>query len=248
MNYKKIYDQLILRSKNSNRIKLESTDSNFIYYENHHVLPLCLGGRDDKTNLVLLTAKEHLIAHRLLVEIYPENESIFYSYFILVHCCNKFQIRNFKITKNEYKRISDKNILYVSMRFTGVNNPMYGKFGNKHHSFGRHHSEETKRKISKSNVGKKHSEETILKIKNIKKEYFKTHNSPMKGKKVTEEAKAKLSKSNKSAWENNDIRNKYILASKNRVKVECPHCKRFVDPSTSRRWHFDNCKIFKSNS
>lgn len=35
-----------------------------------------MGGSDDKLNLILLTAKEHYIAHRLLVLIYPYNNKL----------------------------------------------------------------------------------------------------------------------------------------------------------------------------
>jgi hypothetical protein len=38
------------------------------YTERHHVLPRCLGGTDCSQNLVALTAREHFIAHRLLVK------------------------------------------------------------------------------------------------------------------------------------------------------------------------------------
>jgi ribosomal protein S27AE len=36
------------------------------YSETHHVIPRSLGGSNDKSNLVVLTAKEHYIAHALL--------------------------------------------------------------------------------------------------------------------------------------------------------------------------------------
>lgn len=42
------------------------------YSERHHILPKCMGGNDAKENLVRLTAKEHFIAHKLLVRINPE--------------------------------------------------------------------------------------------------------------------------------------------------------------------------------
>jgi hypothetical protein len=67
MNYKKIYDSLINRGKN--RIMFE-------YGEKHHIIPRCLGGSNDKSNLVKLTAEEHYVAHQLLVKIYPNNPSL----------------------------------------------------------------------------------------------------------------------------------------------------------------------------
>jgi hypothetical protein len=42
------------------------------YSERHHVVPRCMGGSDAKSNIVRLTAKEHFIAHKLLVRINPE--------------------------------------------------------------------------------------------------------------------------------------------------------------------------------
>jgi hypothetical protein len=61
MNYKKHYDNLISRGKNRN---LDS------YSENHHIIPRCMGGTDEPSNLVRLTPEEHYVAHQLLVKIY----------------------------------------------------------------------------------------------------------------------------------------------------------------------------------
>lgn len=71
MNYEKIYDQIIQRAKSENRKKRCG-----IYYESHHIIPKCMGGNNDKSTLVLLTAKEHYMAHRLLCLIYPNNNKL----------------------------------------------------------------------------------------------------------------------------------------------------------------------------
>nr|DAL11098.1 MAG TPA_asm: HNH endonuclease [Bacteriophage sp.] len=42
------------------------------YTERHHVIPRCMGGDDTKANIVMLTAKEHFVAHKLLVRMYPK--------------------------------------------------------------------------------------------------------------------------------------------------------------------------------
>ena len=62
MNYKNHYDALI------NRAKGRILDG---YKECHHILPRCMGGTDDISNLVNLTPEEHYVAHQLLVKIYP---------------------------------------------------------------------------------------------------------------------------------------------------------------------------------
>jgi hypothetical protein len=43
------------------------------YTEKHHILPRCMGGKDEGSNYVLLTAKEHIIAHILLALSYPDS-------------------------------------------------------------------------------------------------------------------------------------------------------------------------------
>lgn len=44
------------------------------YVERHHITPRSLGGTDDSGNLVVLTAKEHYIAHRLLCRFGNSNQ------------------------------------------------------------------------------------------------------------------------------------------------------------------------------
>lgn len=60
MNYQKIYDLLVQK----NHVFSEGE-----YFETHHKVPKSLGGTDDEINLVNLTAREHYIAHLLLVKI-----------------------------------------------------------------------------------------------------------------------------------------------------------------------------------
>lgn len=43
------------------------------YVEQHHILPKTLGGSDDRSNLVFLTAREHFLAHMLLAKIHGGN-------------------------------------------------------------------------------------------------------------------------------------------------------------------------------
>ena len=61
MNYIKHYAALLSRAK---------TRTLTCYKESHHIIPKCLGGSNDLTNLVDLTAREHYIAHLLLAKIH----------------------------------------------------------------------------------------------------------------------------------------------------------------------------------
>lgn len=62
MNYFLAYQRLIAKAKA--RVCPKG------YVERHHVLPKALGGSDDSSNLVALTAKEHFVAHVLLAKIH----------------------------------------------------------------------------------------------------------------------------------------------------------------------------------
>lgn len=42
------------------------------YVEVHHVVPVCIGGTNERSNLVQLTAEEHFVAHQLLCKMYPD--------------------------------------------------------------------------------------------------------------------------------------------------------------------------------
>lgn len=40
------------------------------HYESHHIIPKSMGGTDDSTNIIVLTAREHYIAHWILAHAY----------------------------------------------------------------------------------------------------------------------------------------------------------------------------------
>jgi len=67
MNYIRIYNQIINKAKNRIIQDLQ-------YYENHHIIPKCMGGSNKKDNLVKLTAREHFICHWLLFKEYKTSK------------------------------------------------------------------------------------------------------------------------------------------------------------------------------
>ena len=67
MDYQAHYDKLILRSQNR---LLEG------YVERHHILPRCMGGSNDVSNIVCLTPEEHYVAHQLLVKLHPDHSGL----------------------------------------------------------------------------------------------------------------------------------------------------------------------------
>ncbi|MBU1173189.1 MAG: hypothetical protein KKD44_26795 [Proteobacteria bacterium] len=89
MNYTKIYDSLIERAKDRVLVK---------YSEKHHIIPVCRKGSNSKTNLVRLTAKEHYLAHHLLIKIYPMNIGIYHAFWMM---SNRFKVnsKDYEIAK-----------------------------------------------------------------------------------------------------------------------------------------------------
>ena len=68
MNYQKHYTDLI-ETRRERIIALNA------YYEKHHIVMRSMGGTDDPNNLVMLTAREHFLAHWLLWRIHQNQET-----------------------------------------------------------------------------------------------------------------------------------------------------------------------------
>lgn len=97
MDYLKIYNSLVEKGKNR---KLTG------YTETHHIIPKCVGGTNDKWNLVKLTAKEHFICHLLLCELYPKESKLKYALWRMCNVKNnEFQKRNYVVSSRLYQRI-----------------------------------------------------------------------------------------------------------------------------------------------
>lgn len=114
MNYEKHYEQLIERAKNRN---LDC------YTEKHHIVPRCMGGNDDYSNIVKLTAREHFIAHILLVKIHPKHYG-------LIKAVNMMCLANTGMKRESSNRmygwLKERFSESASMSQTGKNNSQYG--------------------------------------------------------------------------------------------------------------------------
>lgn len=119
------------------------------YSETHHILPTSLGGTNDLTNLVQLTAREHYICHLLLPKMTSGTfyQKMLYAYTIMSGR-KLYNSKKYNFYRTEYAKINSE------LR-SGKGNGMFGSDhkGEKNTFFGKTHSEETKRKISKKKKG-----------------------------------------------------------------------------------------------
>jgi hypothetical protein len=149
MNYQYIYDCLIKKSKLENRQK-----NTGIYYEQHHIVPRCLGGTEDKENLILLTAREHFIAHKLLCEIYPNNKGLRLAVWIFVNKMQSYTLhRNYRISSREYEQAKHDMINCLSNRIVSKETRDKQSRARK----GKRFTSEHKKQISLAKKGKKKS-------------------------------------------------------------------------------------------
>ena len=146
MDYALAYNRLIAKARQ--RVAVNG------YVERHHVLPKALGGTDDSSNLVALTAREHFIAHMLLARIH--GGSMWYALAIMKKD-GRGSSRSFAVAR---KRLSDLMI---------GNTKTLGRKASPEQSEhlssirkgkpGRKLTEEEKSHLSKVNKGKKLSQE-----------------------------------------------------------------------------------------
>lgn len=118
MNYKRIYDDLILSAKE--RCLLPE-----IQFETHHIIPVSMGGSNKKDNLVDLTPREHLIAHMLLWKIY-RNASMSSALWFMSHSHGiRINSRIYEILRNDVSERMKNRIVTqetrdrMSKAFTG---------------------------------------------------------------------------------------------------------------------------------
>jgi len=140
--YSRMYYNIISRAKSRPKTG---------YTETHHILPKSMGGSDDLSNLVELTAKEHYICHLLLPKI-TEGENrykMIYAYTIMSGR-KIYGSRKYSFYKEEYAKIN-------SQLRSGEGNGMWGadRSGSKNTFFGKKHTKETKQKISEGQKRRK---------------------------------------------------------------------------------------------
>jgi len=176
VNHLKAYCNLIRKAENRTPPKS--------YTEKHHIFPKSIYGNNNK--IVVLTAREHYIAHALLekalIKRYGINDDRTKKMITAFWCMNNQKTKNeylnsylYEVSKIRYiesvvgKTLPQETKEKISKRNVGKNNPMYGKKGKDHPKYGKIHSQETKEKQSKALKGRIYSKETIQKMSASKK-------------------------------------------------------------------------------
>ncbi len=169
MNYKKIYDNFMQDrlDKKPERLLLKKNGD---YFEGHHIIPKSKGGVGNSNrpknnqNIVLLTSREHFLAHWILWRIHRDRPSALAFHKMLSSNKNQNRItsskgyeearESFRLTNigNQYGKGKTKIIseeqkknhsLIMKGKYLGDNNPFFNK----------KHTEESKDKIRKSREG-----------------------------------------------------------------------------------------------
>jgi hypothetical protein len=233
VNYQKIYEQLISKRR------IFVLDDNQ-YGEKHHILPRCLGGSDRKENIVKLTAREHFIAHMLLVRIYPTGSAErnkMLTALKRMRCGNKEQ-RNVKNSARLYEYHRKEFSESMSKRLKGLR-----------------HTKEHCENISKSKTGKKRPDiETYKKTSTElwkKEDYRQKQQESRFGRKLSSAHKENIGAALKGRARTEETKQK-IKEKKaaNRAKnpddydkhIKCKYCDVKTNAANIKRHHDENCK------
>ncbi|WBF82906.1 homing endonuclease [Escherichia phage a48] len=209
MNYQKIYNDLISRA--------QAREPLSEYKETHHIVPKCMGGSDDKENLVELTGREHFIAHWLLCKIY-DTPGLKKAFGLM---CLTGKNRSYKISSQLYelgrRRLSEAAI-------------------------GREVSMETREKISRALKGRKFTKEHLARMRKPKTEEAKKNIAAAKVG-VLNPMYGTISPT-RDVPHTKETRDLISLRTKQGTEYPpCPHCGKKVNKGNALRWHYDKCKF-----
>ena len=167
------------------------------YTENHHIFPKCYckGSleylKKDKSNFILLTGREHYIAHLMLWKSFKGKMANAFTYM------NRNRCHKVRLTSREFERLAKDTAMFHSTFFTGYKHTAESRKKMSEALMGHVLSKETKAKIGAKAKGRIASEEAR---NNMRKMGADNH---FYGKKHTSETKEKLRIANagqNSAW------------------------------------------------
>lgn len=235
----KTYNSLV-ESRRSRGIRKKSGDG----YNKHHIIPKCMGGKDEEDNFVLLTFREHIIAHHLLHRIFPESSELSYAYLRMIQSSKSDR------KENTYKEINGKRISYNTRELEKLklNSIEYLRKINTGRKLspeqiekirkaktGVKYSEEVKKKLSEMRIGHEVRESTREKISvaRVGMEFTKDHKKNIseshKGKKLSEETKKKVS--------DNSVTKRKILGPNGEIYDSVRNCAKALNITIGAMYH-----------
>ena len=167
------------------------------YTESHHIIPKSLGGSNNTSNIIKLTAREHFICHWLLTKftMNSDKQKMSYALWMMINLENSNQLR-YKVTSKIYESIKKKLAVVFSEQHAG-----------------KKLTEEHKQKISQTR--KRLIDAGDLKV-NENKDKYKGISEKRKGKKLSEETKQKIGLAHKGKEISQEQRQ--LLSLKNKGK------------------------------
>ena len=219
MDYVKIYNSLI-----SSRLLKNRTKNNDGTLEKHHIIPKCLGGDNGKANLVLLTPREHYVAHWLLYKMHTDKikAKMAYAFFCM---CRRNPNQKRSVTSRMYERTKQA----MTTTCCGENNHNFGKVI---------WDEEARKNISKRMTGENNpqygkqpwNKGLTLETSDI---LFRAKEKELETKRLNFVPKTKECRFSLKAK---------IKVATAKELLTCPHCGFEGQGGSIYRWHFDNCK------
>ena len=159
MNYQWHYDKLIETRKLLNRLSCDDA-----YYERHHIIMKSMGGTNDESNLIYLTAREHFLAHWLLWRIHRNKQTALAFNCMLRVGKNQKRVYSSRGYKEAREAASIFFSIYAKMKFSGIPKTDEQRKKMSISASGKSKSVQHRKNISLANIGKTISDEIKTKI------------------------------------------------------------------------------------
>ena len=203
--------------------ELDLQKSDDLYTESHHILPKSMGGSDESTNLVRVPARVHFLLHWMLYKIYRTQSMAFaWNMMRMSNSGERYTSKSFAyiaeaLSKSQMNKVmTDEQKAKISATKKGKKLSHQHRVAITKSLLGRTHSTETKNKIGSAHKGKTVSGVSKQKMSNAKKGK-PAHN---KGKCLTEDQKAHLSKLNTGITHSAESKLKMSLSRKGKPKSD----------------------------
>lgn len=217
-----------------------------MYIEHHHILPKCLGGLNNKENIVQLTAREHFICHLLLPKMISDKLLKSKLAYALWQMTQTSHVKRYKVTSVMYELLKQQ----LSKNTKGIPKSKEHKAALKKPKS----STENMKGGTGRTIGFKVSNESKLKQSNSMKGKYTKENNPFFGKHHSEETKQKYRDLFTGVPLSEEHKKNISEGSKGKIpwnkgvsqpKLCCLQCHAEIDRANFNR-HYDSVKCKKA--